>query len=107
MRIIQSERVPLKAPDNTVLEQTYEEVRSIHAQAYGWEPPPVLSVERLSTTRMREYVKGWITEWDLKRLDPGYNVEIEVTELTQDYTEDPNLQIATEEGPNTINPNQE
>ena len=107
MRIIQSERVPLKAPDNTVLEQTYEKVRSIHAQAYGWDPPLVLSVERLSTTRMREYVKGWITEWDLKRLDPGYNVEIEVTELTQDYTEDPNLQIATEEGPNTINPNQE
>ena len=107
MRIIQCGRAPLKAPDPTVLDRTYEKVRSIHAQAYGWEPPPVSSVERLGGTRMREYVKGWITKWDLKRLDPGYKVEIEVTELKQDYTEDPNLQVATEEDPKTMNPEQE
>lgn len=108
MRIIERERAPLKAPDSTVLEQTYEKVRSIHAKAYAWEPPPVSSVEllRATGTRMREYVKRWITEWDLKRRDPGYNVEIEVTELKQDYTEDPNLQIATEEDPNTMNTDQ-
>ncbi len=97
MRIIQRERAPLKAPDSTVLEQTYEKVRSIHAQAYGWEPPPVSSVEPLGTTRMRGYVKGWITEWDLKRLDPGYKVEIEVTELKQDYTEDSDLEVPSAE----------
>jgi hypothetical protein len=55
---------------------------------------------------MREYVKGWITEWDLKRLYPGYNVEIEVTELKQDYTEDRNLEVATEEDPKMKNPDQ-
>jgi hypothetical protein len=107
MRIIQHERTPLKMPDGAIVEQTYDKVRSIHAQAYDWKPPPVSSVERPLTTRMREYVKGWITEWDLKRLDPGYNVEIEVTELKQDYTEDPNLQVATEEDPKTMNPEQE
>jgi hypothetical protein len=99
MRIIQRERTPLKMPDDAIVEQTYEKVRSIHAQAYDWEPPPVSSVERLSTTRMRKYVKGWITEWDLKRRDPGYDPEIEVTELKQDYTEDPNLQVPSEEEP--------
>lgn len=101
MRIIQRERAPLKAPDSTVLEQTYEKVRSVHAEAYAWEPPPASSVEllRATGTRMREYVKGWITEWDLKRLDPGYNPVIEGTELKPDYTEDPNLQVPSEEEP--------
>ena len=101
MRIIQRERAPLKAPDSTVLEQTYEKVRSIHAEAYAWEPPPVSSVEllRATGTRMREYVKRWITEWDLKHLDPGYKPKIEVTELKPDYTEDPNLQVPSEEEP--------
>ncbi len=99
MRIIQRERTPLKTPDSAIVEQTYDKVRSIHAQAYDWQPPQVLSVERLGTTRMREYVKGWITEWDLKRRDPGYKPNIEVTELRPDYTEDPNLQVPSEEGP--------
>jgi len=107
MHIIQRNKTSLTKPDDTVLRQTYDKVRSIHAEAYNWEPPPVSSVERLGTTRMREYVKGWITEWDLKRLDPGYTPEIEVTELKQDYTEDRNLQVATEENDGTINPEQE
>jgi P-loop Domain of unknown function (DUF2791) len=96
MRAIQSEVTRLKAPDNTTLDQTYEKVLSIHANAYDWNPPPVPSVERLGTTRMRQYVRGWITEWDLKRLDSGYTPEIEVTKLEQDYTEDKNLEVETE-----------
>ncbi len=99
MRIIQLNKTRLDQPDDTVLKQTYEKVRSIHAEAYAWDPPPVSSVEPLGTTRMREYVKGWITEWDLKRLYPGYNPEIEVTELKPDYTEDPNLEVPSEEEP--------
>lgn len=99
MRVIQRERTPLMAPDEIVIRQTHDKVQSIHGEAYGWEPPPARSVERLGTTRMREYVKGWITEWDLKRLDPGYDPEIDVTELKPDYTEDPNLQRPSEEEP--------
>lgn len=101
MRIIQSERIPLKTPkpDDAIVKQTYDKVRSIHAQAYNWEPPPVSFVDPLTTTRMREYVKRWITEWDLKRCYPGYNVQIEVTELKPGYTEDPNLQVPSEEEP--------
>ena len=96
MQAIQSELTRLKAPDSTTLDQTYEKVRSIHANAYDWNPPPVPSVERLGTTRMRQYVRGWITEWDLKRLDSEYTPEIEVTKLEQDYTEDKNLEVETE-----------
>ena len=99
MQIIQHERVALKLPNDTVIQQTYEKVKSIHAMAYRWEPPEVSSIEQLGTTRMREYIKGWITEWDLTRLDPGYHVEIEATEMKQDYTEDPNLHLPSEGEP--------
>jgi len=97
MRIIQRERIPLKAADDTVVERTRNKIRSVYASAYDWEPPTVSSINGLVSTRMREYVKGWITEWDLKRLDPKGHVEIEITEMKQDYTEDPNLQISSEE----------
>lgn len=109
MRIIQKESneiILLKAPDKEMLGQTYEKVQSIHAKAYEWNPPPVQSIESMTATRMRQYVKGWITEWDLKRLDPDYNPKIEVAKLEQDYTEDKDLEVETEEGSDSNNFNQ-
>jgi hypothetical protein len=41
---------------------------------------------------MREYVKGWITRWDLQRLDSAYKPEIEVTQLGPHYDEDADLE---------------
>ncbi len=96
MRIIQREKVRLKAPDARATQQTCKKVRAIHAEAYSWQPPPV-SVERLGVTSMREYVKRWITEWDFKRLDPSYMVEIEKTALSPDYSEDVALETSSEE----------
>lgn len=96
MRLIQTEFVRIKTPNKESLDKTYDKLRSIHAQAYQWSPPPVESVERLVSTRMRQYVKGWITEWDLKRLDASYNPEIEVVQLEQIYTEDKELEVESE-----------
>jgi hypothetical protein len=67
MRLIECERIPLVGPYDQLVEDIYHKIRSIHGAAYGWDPPQVPTIERLSSTRMREYVKGWITEWDLKR----------------------------------------
>ena len=96
MRLIQREKARLKAPDAQAIQQACEKVRAIHAEAYGWQPPPV-PVERSGIMSMREYVKRWITEWDLKRLDPSYTVEIEKTALSQNYTEDTALETSSEE----------
>jgi BREX system ATP-binding protein BrxC/D len=96
MRLIQREVMRLKAPDMAIIKQTCEKVRTLHAKAYDWRPPP-LSVERLGITSMREYVKRWITEWDLKRLDPSYQVELEQTTLSQNYSEDAALEAPSEE----------
>jgi len=97
MRLIECERIPLVGPYDQLVEEIYHKIRSIHGAAYGWEPPQVPTIERLSSTRMREYVKGWITEWDLKRLDPTQKVEIELTEIRQDYSEDIELEGSQEE----------
>ena len=102
MRLIECERIPLVGPYDQLVEEIYHKIRSVHGTAYGWEPPHVPSIERLSSTRMREYVKGWITEWDLKRLAPEENVEIELTELKQDYSEDVELETSTEEIPQPV-----
>lgn len=97
MQLIECERIPLVGPHDKRIEEIYQKIWSVHAQAYGWNPPQVPTIERLSSTRMREYVKGWITEWDLKRLAPGETVEIELTEVRQDYTEDADLEASPDE----------
>lgn len=96
MQIIQNELQVLRPPNKEALEQTYEKLRAIHAKAYDWEPPPVKTAEHLITTQMRQYIKTWITEWDLIRLNKNYQPEIEITPLTPDYTEDRNLEVETE-----------
>ncbi|MDD5434268.1 MAG: DUF2791 family P-loop domain-containing protein [Nitrospira sp.] len=98
MRLIQPERdCIIKAPDTNIIEQTYRKIRTVYTQAYNWEPPLSSSIGGLTSTSMREYVKGWITEWDLKRLDPQVQIELEFTNMQQDYSEDKNLETAHEE----------
>jgi len=92
MRLIEGERCRLAGPYDRMIEETQEKVRAIHASAYQWTPPTISPGERLSSTRMREYVKGWITEWDLKRLAPEEAVDLEVTPLRPSYTEDAELE---------------
>ncbi|MDQ3702671.1 MAG: DUF2791 family P-loop domain-containing protein, partial [Chloroflexota bacterium] len=70
MRLIARETVHLSAPDRTTVQQTKEQVRQLHARAYGWEPPALDGQEDLSL-RMRQHVRQWINEWDLKRLYSG------------------------------------
>lgn len=96
MRLIESERARLAGPYDRMIEETQEKVRAIHASAYHWSPPTIPSRERLSSTRMREYVKGWITEWDLKRLAPEEAVDLEVTPIRPSYTEDTELETPVE-----------
>ncbi|MGE0822192.1 MAG: BREX system ATP-binding domain-containing protein [Candidatus Binatia bacterium] len=97
MRLIPRDRLRLKAPAAEMIQQTCEKVRKIHAEAYDWHSPP-LRVERQGITSMREYVKRWITEWDLKRLDPNYTVELEKTPLEQNYSEETALETSSDEG---------
>ena len=59
-------------PDSDELDQAYTRLKELHAEAFDWMPPDVAGLERLGATQMRQYVRAWINEWDLVRLDPGY-----------------------------------
>lgn len=87
MRHIERDLLALAPPDETELDRVYETLRGMHADAYGWNPPAVVGLERLGATRMRQYVRAWINEWDLVRLDPDYQPVTEVVDVPGDYQE--------------------
>jgi P-loop Domain of unknown function (DUF2791) len=96
MRMIAREPVRLRGPDRAMLERTREEVRALHARAFGWDPPDVAAGEVLSTTRIRQYVRRWINQWDLLRLHPDYAPQTVVAELPVDYSVRPELEASEE-----------
>lgn len=98
MRLIAREAVPLRAPDRQTIERTKERVQALHADAYQWQPPPLAGDDEL-TLRMRQHVRQWINEWDLRRADPSYTPNLVVSEIMLDYAEQPELETALEGEP--------
>ena len=97
IRIIQRDRVRLEDPNEATSRDIYQKLSAIYARAYDWNP----SMEDRApdtTARIRQHVKRWINEWDLKRLYPDHKPEIEVTVLEPDYTETRDLEVPTEDG---------
>lgn len=97
IRIMQRDRVRLEDPNEATSRDIYQKLSAIYAKAYGWDPPMEYRAPD-RTARIRQHVKRWINEWDLERLYPGYKPDIEVTELRQDYSERPELEVPTEDG---------
>lgn len=98
MRIIEREQIQLQPPGREELDRTYAQLRQIHGQAYGWDPPDVVGLERLPSNRMRQYVRAWINEWDLRRLDPGYQPEMTAATLGVDLGEETGEEASGESG---------
>ncbi len=92
MRMIAREPVRLRGPDRAALDRTRAELRALHARAFAWDPPDLHTGQMLSTTRIRQYVRRWINEWDLLRLYPGYAPHTVVANLPVDYSEQPDLE---------------
>ncbi len=96
MRVIERDQIRLQAPDRAALDRTYTRLKALHGTAYGWDPPDVEGLERLPSNRMRQYVRAWINEWDLSRLDPLYEPETMVATVPTDFTEDIELETGAE-----------
>jgi P-loop Domain of unknown function (DUF2791) len=96
MHIIQRDKVLLERPTEATIHAIYDKVSAIYARVYGWTPPMDYKTPDM-TARIRQHVKRWINEWDLKRLYPDYQPEIEVTDLRPDYSEKPELETPTED----------
>lgn len=93
MRVIVRNRVELAQPSGEVLESTYRKLKEIHEAAFAWEAPELPRDRGRLTQSMRGYVRGWINEWDLRRLDPTYQPDIEIGEVVAEYGEDPELEV--------------
>ena len=93
MRTIDREMQLITPPDGAELDRAYAQLKKLHGEVFDWQPPDVEGLERLGATRMRQYVRAWINEWDLLRLDPDYQPATEIAdEIASDYREDPDLE---------------
>lgn len=92
MRCIENDMVLLDPPDDAELDRTYAALKKLHGEAFGWSPPDVAGLERLGATRMRQYVRAWINEWDLLRLDPSFHPQTVAVDIASDYQEDADLE---------------
>ena len=99
MRLIQGERLPIEPAGVPERQTIYRALKAIHGEAYAWAPPDVSGVETFGSRPMRQYVRSWINEWDLRRLDPTYQPLTEVEELKTDYGEDAALATPGEPEP--------
>ncbi|MDQ2801985.1 MAG: hypothetical protein M3Y41_04585, partial [Pseudomonadota bacterium] len=68
----------------------HDKVRHLYSTAYAWPAPPLPPSERTSSRTMRQYIKGWITQWDLRRLE-GSDVRLVSGSIASNYTEDASL----------------
>ncbi len=87
MRVIERQQIPVQPPDRDALDRTYSALKVIHGTAHGWDPPDVEGLERLPSNRMRQYVRAWINEWDLRRLDPSYRPSTTTSDIHLDFSE--------------------
>lgn len=97
MREIRQRAISLKRPDDALLRATYETLKQLHADAYGWSPQGLAIPSIATSSRMRSFVRRWINEWDLGRLYPGESFETIETKIETDYSESLELEAAFEE----------
>jgi hypothetical protein len=93
MRLIDREALALDPPAVAALDETYRRLKTIHAKAYSWDPPEIPAAASSLTRRMRSYVRRWVNVWDLKRLYPGQELDMDAErELRPTYQEDDSLE---------------
>ena len=99
MRIIMRNRVELAQPSGEVLNRHIREAEGDPRGCVRLGSTGVAARSRSTTQSMRGYVRGWINEWDLRRLDPTYQPDIEIEEVVAEYGEDPELELEPEGTP--------
>ena len=83
-RTVLQHRLLPPTPDDLLA--CHDKVLRLYSAAYAWPAPPLSPGERTSSRTVRQYIKGWITQWDLRRLD-GSDVTLISGSIASDYTE--------------------
>ena len=95
MKIIEREKFSLDLPTDETLGETYQNLADLYAGAYGTAPALDTSVTSLKRP-LRSYIRRWINEWDILRLNPGAVLDTEVGEQVTAYDEDAELEAGSE-----------
>jgi hypothetical protein len=77
----------LMSPTLADLAVCHDKVQRLYSAAYDWPAPALPAAERTSSRTMRQYIKGWITQWDLLRLGGGDVVLVDGS-IPSNYAED-------------------
>jgi hypothetical protein len=85
--VLQNRLLP---PTLTELSVCHDKLRRLYSSAYNWPAPPLPPVERTATRTLRQYIKGWITQWDLRRLGV-VDVSLVADSIASNYSEDATL----------------
>jgi hypothetical protein len=83
---LERHRARLDPPTEDVLRHSLNQIAGFYRDIYGWMPPRLEIGERLAGKSMRQYVKSWITRWDIERLY-GQTPQIEAETIATDYSE--------------------
>ena len=93
MAWLQSRKLRLSVPDEAKLHRSLDKIAALYNDAYGWTPPPIEIGERLAGKSMRQYIKSWITTWDMMRLYGEVPV-IAAETIAIDYSESSDIEQA-------------
>lgn len=93
---IEREVLRLREPSQDDLTSVLARLSEVYATAYDCQPV-ALDASLKAGRQMREYIRSWITTWDLKRVAPAYEPDIELEHLADDYREDALLEKGAED----------
>jgi hypothetical protein len=94
MEALQNKKVELHKPNAEMLRISLNKVRGFYSEAYGWKPTSDDVGEITAAKSMRQYIKSWITAWDLERLY-GTRPKIETVSVPTDYEENKDIEQST------------
>jgi hypothetical protein len=82
---IQSSGILLEPVRDSNTKHLYAKVRELYRAAYDWEPPQQNQMTFPGSTTVRQMIKYWITLWDIERLIPTSDGQLEAVHLDYDY----------------------
>jgi hypothetical protein len=92
IEMLERKQVSLQTPNPASLEASLNKIRGLYSAAYGWNAARAEVGEITAAKSMRQYIKSWITAWDLERL---YNSRpgIETRDIAPDYEENKDMEL--------------
>jgi hypothetical protein len=80
----------LHPPAEADLLRHAETLRRAYTQCYGWPAPTLPVGERRTNRTMRHHIRGWITQWDVQRLQ-GRTTGVAFATIPPNYAESQDL----------------